>query len=63
MKKIGKRQKFLQELRDMTKCPDCGHTQKHARKIGEDCDNPDICDSYVTRDRKGNPVWFNPNWG
>ena len=56
-----KDKKWMAELRDMTRCPDCYKKQERARKWGELCDNKD-CDCYVGRYRK-KLTWFNENWG
>ena len=52
---------FLRELRDMTKCPDCGRIQSVPREAGDDCENED-CECRVVHARIYN-YWINPNWG
>jgi len=51
----------LRDLRDMTKCPECGKIQSSPRTAWDDCENED-CECYVVKARKY-LYWTSPNWG
>jgi hypothetical protein len=50
----------LRQLRDMTKCPECGTVQSKLREAGDDCENED-CECHVVMSRKY-LYWTSPNW-
>lgn len=59
--KLKSNAESLRELRDMTKCPECGKVQSVPRTAGDDCENDD-CECYVVKAYKY-LYWTSPNWG
>ncbi len=59
--KLKSKAEFQRELRDMTKCPECGKIQSVPRTAGDDCENDD-CECYVVKAIKY-LYWTSPNWG
>jgi len=59
---LHEKREWKKELRDMSKCPDCGKIQHpHRKEPLEECQEFG-CDSCVVMYR-GNLEWRNENWG
>lgn len=52
---------FEDELRDMSRCPDCHKSQRNPPTEHLDECEADLCESYVYK-LCGELQWWNPNW-